>query len=251
MTHLATNQHALGDEARFRPHHDVLCGHQAGSAVLLSLTTQSYFSLNGSASAFWEAIERGASIDEAARELASQFKTPLDDIRRDLEEFVADLLARQLLQPLSLAARVANAIGSSTRPAHARTLTLTQPSITRCLAMLSLYLIKLRLFPVNALLIIDSRRLSPGSTLSTEFCAELTRRIRFAAALLPWRATCLPQSLAVIALLEQMGVESTLRIGIYPFPFAAHAWVECAGSPVTETTEALDRYRTLAPLELR
>jgi hypothetical protein len=64
--------------------------------------------------------------------------------------------------------------------------------------------------------------------------AESTRRVTRVAAFFPGRALCLEQSLALFALLRRRGVPVELRLGVQPFPFAAHAWIEFAGRPVNE-----------------
>ena len=51
------------------------------------------------------------------------------------------------------------------------------------------------------------------------------------------RLDCLPRSLAIYVLLRRRGVPATLRIGVKRFPFAAHAWVECLGEIIDDSTE--------------
>lgn len=47
-------------------------------------------------------------------------------------------------------------------------------------------------------------------------------------------ATCLAQSVALTRLLRQTGVAADVRIGVATDPdFAAHAWVEIDGAPLT------------------
>ena len=50
------------------------------------------------------------------------------------------------------------------------------------------------------------------------------------------RLDCLPRSLAIYVLLRRQGVPATLRIGVKRFPFAAHAWVECLGEVLDDST---------------
>lgn len=51
------------------------------------------------------------------------------------------------------------------------------------------------------------------------------------------RLDCLPRSLAVYVLLRRQGVPATLRIGVKRFPFGAHAWVECLGKVLDDSTD--------------
>lgn len=74
--------------------------------------------------------------------------------------------------------------------------------------------------------------------------ADIARQVATAAAFYPGRAQCLEQSLALYILLRRRGVGAQLRIGVQPFPFVAHAWVEHRGRPVNEQEDFVTR---LAP----
>jgi hypothetical protein len=68
------------------------------------------------------------------------------------------------------------------------------------------------------------------------------RAVAIAGAFFPGRAICLEQSIALFLILRRLGQEATLRIGVQPYPFLAHAWVEHGGSPVLEQEESLRRF---------
>lgn len=70
---------------------------------------------------------------------------------------------------------------------------------------------------------------------------EIARRVATAAAFYPGRAQCLEQSLALYVLLRRRGIGADLRIGVQPFPFTAHAWVEYEGRPVNEREDFVTR----------
>jgi len=53
--------------------------------------------------------------------------------------------------------------------------------------------------------------------------------ISSAAVLFPGRAGCLERSLSMGLILRWMRVPAEIKIGVQPFPFYAHAWVEVAG----------------------
>ncbi len=78
----------------------------------------------------------------------------------------------------------------------------------------------------------------------------VARSVSIAAAFYPGRALCLEQSLALYAILVERFHDVSLRFGIQPRPFAAHAWVEYKGDPVDEEAERLKLYApfpTLVP----
>jgi hypothetical protein len=77
-----------------------------------------------------------------------------------------------------------------------------------------------------------------------QLVAETARQVAIAAAFYPGRAQCLEQSLALFLLLRRRGMPVELRIGVQPFPFTAHAWVEHNGRPVNEQEDFVTR---LAP----
>jgi hypothetical protein len=83
-------------------------------------------------------------------------------------------------------------------------------------------------------------RFKPGPPRSTPELAA--RQVAIAGAFFPGRAVCLEQSIALFLILRRLGQEATLRIGVQPYPFLAHAWVEHAGKPVLESDEGLRRF---------
>jgi len=63
---------------------------------------------------------------------------------------------------------------------------------------------------------------------------EAARRVATVAAFFPGRAVCLEQSVALYIVLRRFGHPAVLRIGVQPFPFLAHAWIELDGAPLFE-----------------
>src|SRR5262249_21543530 len=59
-----------------------------------------------------------------------------------------------------------------------------------------------------------------------------------------WRATCLPESLALWFLLRRQGIAAALRIGVRKEleQFQAHAWVEVAGLAVNDSDDVGQRF---------
>lgn len=89
-------------------------------------------------------------------------------------------------------------------------------------------------------------RLTSANVTADDDCTEIVNataeRVAVAAAFFPGRARCLEQSLTLWYLLRQGGMQATLRLGVQPYPFAAHAWVEHAGEPINEKSETLKAY---------
>jgi hypothetical protein len=70
----------------------------------------------------------------------------------------------------------------------------------------------------------------------------VVRTVAVAAAFFPGRAICLEQSVACHVLLRRYGHASSLRVGVQPYPFRAHAWVEVGGQPVLENEDELVKF---------
>lgn len=65
------------------------------------------------------------------------------------------------------------------------------------------------------------------------------QQILKATAFYPGRSQCLEQSMTGYILLRRRGFDVQLRIGVQPYPFAAHAWLELDGKPLTESEEVV------------
>lgn len=84
-----------------------------------------------------------------------------------------------------------------------------------------------------------------GAEAPAAMLRETVRRVAVVAAFFPGRALCLEQSLALWVLLRRRGIEVDLRLGVQPYPFGAHAWVEHRGQPVNERPELVGSFVTL------
>ena len=77
--------------------------------------------------------------------------------------------------------------------------------------------------------------LSPAARIADRELAEAqAHQVAVAAAFYPGRARCLEQSLVLYYLLRRCGQPAELRIGVQPYRFRAHAWVEIDGCPINE-----------------
>ncbi len=86
-----------------------------------------------------------------------------------------------------------------------------------------------------------------GATPPRELAERTDRLVRAAARRHPLSFTCLARALVVQRLLAARGWKSELRIGVRSLggTLEAHAWVECAGTPLGEGPEVGDRFAPL------
>jgi hypothetical protein len=66
-----------------------------------------------------------------------------------------------------------------------------------------------------------------------------------ATAFYPGRSKCLEQAVATFILLRRRGAPVNIRLGVQPYPFIAHAWLELNGQPITESPEVIARFALL------
>lgn len=88
-------------------------------------------------------------------------------------------------------------------------------------------------------------RRRPMESASAEQLLAMSHRVAVVAAFFPGRALCLEQSTALWLLLRGRGIEADLRLGVQPYPWGAHAWVEHRGEPVNERPEFTRGFVTL------
>jgi hypothetical protein len=69
----------------------------------------------------------------------------------------------------------------------------------------------------------------PSPSAQDERVRAIEDSIASAAVLFPGRAGCLERSLSMGLMLRWIRVPAEIKIGVQPFPFYAHAWVEVAG----------------------
>jgi hypothetical protein len=72
--------------------------------------------------------------------------------------------------------------------------------------------------------------------------ARIFESIKTAAVMLPFATHCLVRSVATVILLRATGLAAELVIGCRQLPFAAHAWVEVSGAPVSEERDPRQLY---------
>lgn len=69
-----------------------------GESVILDLDSESYFGLDEVGTRMWLAVTAAASIQEAFDALAQEYEVEPDTLRHDLDELLATLLERGLLE---------------------------------------------------------------------------------------------------------------------------------------------------------
>lgn len=77
---------------------DVLCRVIGDEAVLLNLKTELYLGLDIVGTRMWTVLQESASIEEAHEVLSQEFDVAPGELRRDMEEFVNELLEQFLVQ---------------------------------------------------------------------------------------------------------------------------------------------------------
>lgn len=68
-----------------------------GSGVILHLDTTQYHGVNEVGAAIWELTETPRSFDDLVEGLRKQLDDPPDDLASDVEEFLQNLVARDLV----------------------------------------------------------------------------------------------------------------------------------------------------------
>lgn len=66
--------------------------------VILNLTTETFYSLNGVGLRMWEVLTSGTSTDEAVRLLCDEYAVEEPILKRDLEQFIAKLQELSLIE---------------------------------------------------------------------------------------------------------------------------------------------------------
>jgi hypothetical protein len=94
--HTVTNEALLAEKARIPGH--VVYRPFVKETVVLNLQTGKYHGLNPTGGRMLELIERSATIDAAARQLAEEYGRPADAMQADLCDFCRDLLERGLIE---------------------------------------------------------------------------------------------------------------------------------------------------------
>lgn len=87
----------LMEQERFRPSPAVRASISGDGLILLDIDGGMVLSSNAVGARIWELIEQQHTTGEIARQLADDYVVPVDRALRDVQTFVADLMARGLV----------------------------------------------------------------------------------------------------------------------------------------------------------
>lgn len=76
---------------------DVIFRELDGEAVLLDFASGRYYGLNAVGTRVWTLLAAGQTVDSAIDVVVNEFDAVEDQVARDVEELVAELLSRGLL----------------------------------------------------------------------------------------------------------------------------------------------------------
>ena len=230
---------------QFAPSRHVLSAVHGDRTVLLDLRKERYYGLDEVGTRVWALLREGVDEGGILARLEHEYEAPRELLQSDLTELLGRLAKlgmitrngeRGLRQPRRLT-------GSATpRAAQGEPLA---PSALTCALTLICLTVALRIIGLRHTLALVHRagRCSPpADSPPKEILARAAGNIGMAAAFIPGRALCLEQSLALYVCLRRAGVAVDLRLGVQPYPFAAHAWVEYEGEPVGESWDRVGRF---------
>jgi hypothetical protein len=89
---------AIHFQARARVAEGVLFRELDGEAVILSLDAETYFGLDEVGTRIWSVLGESPTIQAAFETLCLEYDVDKDQLRRDLEEFLGELVACKLME---------------------------------------------------------------------------------------------------------------------------------------------------------
>ena len=200
-----------------------------GLRVVLDLNTETYRVLDDVASVLWSVLTGEADALTTFEAVARDYAVERDRFGSDLAAFAQRCVTERLLEPAGtpVAGRAVappqHAPARSTRPSTLQALTCligTRRALNRDGFR--------ETYERYALLPVGRRTRRLGAALPAFARAENF----FVARRAP--EDCLLRSLSLYRFLRSAGVPAEHVIGVRRFPFSAHAWVECDGSPVCD-----------------
>lgn len=213
-----------------------------GLIILLDLRAGEYIVLNRVASAMWNVTVTLDDIQARISDLVRQFDASAAQLEIDLVTFAEDCVARGFLQTLPASPPVSRLGGK----VHAPRATLAWRSLLTTAYRLSRSGFGFT-YQKYSRLPFPYRQETDGSPLITQATQAFLRAENF----FPLRSApqdCLPRSLALYRFCLAAGLPARHVIGVRRLPFAAHAWVECAGQPLLDDPADIATYSVLAYL---
>lgn len=117
------------------------------------------------------------------------------------------------------------------------------PGVFRCFVLLASCDVALRVLGFARTLRIARKLAGEGEGRADAALVDRTvHNIALATALYPGRSKCLEQAVAGFILLRRRGAPVQVRLGVQPYPFFAHAWLELNGVPLNEAPEVVAQF---------
>ena len=230
-------------EQRLMPSPFVCCALHGDRTILLDMRRERYYSLNEVGTRVWALVASGADTPGIVARLAEEFDAPVEQIGADVGRLLRHLAQLRML----VAAEATGTAPPVASPPHVDRPSgplLPVSSLGSALVLIAVT-VGLRLLGLRRSLALASRysrRAPAAETPSPDLLAGVVRKVDTAAAFFPGRALCLEQSLALYVCLRRAGVPVALRLGVQPYPFAAHAWVEYQGDLIGDTHDRVGKF---------
>lgn len=80
------------------------------------------------------------------------------------------------------------------------------------------------------------------TTASPELTDQIAHAVNLACVCYPKQVLCLQRSSVMTCLMRRYGIAAEMVLGAQKTPFAAHAWVETDGRPISEKANVQTRY---------
>jgi hypothetical protein len=224
-----------------------------GRTILLDLRRERYYGLDDVGTRVWALLKEGVDVPAIVARLGEEYDAPRERLQADVSQVLRHLAELKVIIP---AGAQRNGTRSAAR-AH-RVVKLVHPGPLRgpsglsCSFALVGATLALRVLGLRRSLALIRRlcwRAQRVRRPTPEFLAAVVRKVDTAAAFFPGRAQCLERSLALCLCLWRAGVPVELRMGVQPYPFAAHAWVDYLGEPVGESWDRVNRFVPFGDLE--
>ena len=207
-----------------------------GARVILDLNAEAYRILDDVASVMWAVLTGEAGAARSLDALGARYDVEPARLRTDLDAFARRCLAEGLLAPDD-----ARAVAPPPPLERAR---YPVPHVLG--ALRSLVATQWRLRRTGFRATYDRYAAIPAGTSTARLPAALATYVQAENVFVAGRAPddCLVRSLSLYRFLRSAGIPAEHVLGVRRFPFQAHAWVECDGSPLLDDS----RRRRFTPL---
>lgn len=250
----------VDNESRWRPDEGVFWCQPVGATALLNLKTGRYHTLNASGSVVWNHIVRGDSIARIGGALVEELDShyPVASAMSDVRDIVRELRRAKLITPDELSPRGPATRGPQTQSGRQeRTETsrgssnVRAPTHLGCLVALAAFHLAAKCIALRSLLhIADGAKSLANEPIPEAWIEQVNCRIAWSGAVYPFQADCLERSLVFLWFARRSGFPVDLRLGVGPFPFKAHAWIEYAGRPINDEPEYLTHFTAFPAIRL-